>query len=76
MSNRSIAVVQKDNIKLTEYTESTYNYEDRFFIQSGCVGFYVTKKELKDLRTVIDYYLNADEITEVKVYVDGEHVAI
>lgn len=76
MSNPSIAVVEKGKIKLTEYTESTYNYEDRFFLQSGCVGFYLTKKELLDLRTVVDYYLNAESITEVKVYVDGEHVAI
>lgn len=76
MSNPGLAVVEKGKIKLTEYAESTYNYEDRFFLQSGCVGFYLTRKELTDLRTVVDYYLHAEDITDVKVYVDGEHVAL
>jgi hypothetical protein len=70
------AVVQKGNIKLTEYTDSTYNYEDKLFLQCTCVGFYLTPKDLKDLYTVIHYYLNADEITDVEVMIGGENVAI
>ena len=70
------AVVQKGNIKLTEYSDSTYNYEDKLFIQCTCVGFYVTQKDLKDLYTVISYYLNADEYSDVQVTIGGEHVAL
>ena len=70
------AVVQKGNIKLTEYSYSTYGYDDKFFIQCTCVGFYLTKDDLKDLLTVVHYYLNADEITEVSVSIGGENVAI
>ncbi len=70
------AVVQKGNIKLTEYTDSTYNYEDKLFLQCTCVGFYLTQKDLKDLYTVIHYYMNADDITDVEVVIGGENVAI
>jgi len=70
------AVVQKGNIKLTEYSDLTYNYEDKIFIQCTCVGFYVTQKDLKDLYTVISYYLNADEYSDVEVTIGGEHVAL
>lgn len=74
--NSVVASVEKGNIKLTEYVDSTYNYEDKIFIQNGCVGFYITQQELRDLQTVVGYYLNADDITEVKVKVDGEDVAL
>ena len=35
-----------------------------------------TQKELKDLYTVVSYYLNVDDITEVKVSIGGEDVAL
>jgi hypothetical protein len=70
------AVVQKGNIKLTEYSDSTYGYDDRLFIQCTCVGFYLTKNDLKDLLTVVHYYLNADDITDVSVSIGGENVAL
>ena len=70
------ATVEKGNIKLTEYTDSTYNYEDKLFLQCTCVGFYLTQKQLKDLYTVVGYYLNAEDITEVKVSIGGDHVAL
>ena len=76
MSNNFPAVVEKGHIKLTEYHDSTYNYEDKLFLQCTCVGFYLTPQELKDLYTVVGYYLNADDITEVKVSIGGEDVAL
>ena len=76
MSQNFPAVVEKGNIKLTEYTDSTYNYEDKLFLQCTCVGFYLTPQELKDLYTVVGYYLNADDITDVKVSIGGEDVAL
>lgn len=70
------AVVEKGNIKLTEYSDSTYGYEDRFFVQCTCVGFYMSKQELQDLHTVISYYLNAEEYSDIKVTIGGEHVTL
>ena len=70
------AVVQKGNIKLTEYSDSTYNYDDKLFIQCTCVGFYLTQKDLKDLYTVVSYYLNAEEYSDIEVTIGGEHVAL
>jgi hypothetical protein len=69
------ATVEKGNIKLTEYTNESQGYEDRFFIQCTCVGFYMTKEELKDLYTVVSYYLNADDYSDINIYIGGEHVA-
>lgn len=76
MYNDIPAVVQKGDIKLTEYKNSEYNYEDKLFLQCTCVGFYLTQKQLKDLYTVVSYYLNADDITEVRVSIGGEDVAL
>ena len=76
MSHNFPAVVEKGHIKLTEYHDSTYNYEDKLFLQCTCVGFYLTPQELKDLYTVVGYYLNVDDITEVKVSIGGEDVAL
>jgi hypothetical protein len=70
------ATVEKGNIKLTEYTDSTYNYDDKLFLQCTCVGFYLTQKELKDLYTVVSYYLHAEELADVKVFIGGENVAL
>ena len=74
--NTMLASVEKGSVKLTEYSDSTFNYEDKLFLQHGCVGFYLTRQELKDLHTIVDYYLNIDEISQVKIIVDGEHVAL
>lgn len=70
------ASVEKGSIKLIEYIDPTFNYEDKIFIQAGCVGFYLTPKELRDLRSVIEYYLNAEDYTDIRVKVGGEYVAL
>lgn len=74
--NPPVASVQKGNVKLTEYVDPTYGYEDRIFLQNGCCGFYMTQSELRDLLTVVNYYINADDITEVQVRIGGENVAL
>lgn len=74
--NHMLSSLEKGSIKLVEYSDSTFNYDDKFFIQNGCVGFFLTKNELKDLHAVIGYYLNIDDISEIKLMVDGEYVAI
>lgn len=76
MSKDPIAIVQKNDIKLSEHIDSTFNYEDKFFLQAGCVGFYLTKKQLRDIYSVINYYINADDIVDIKVTIGGEHVSL
>lgn len=74
--NNPLAIVQKNNIKLTEFNEPTFTHFDKVFIQIGCCGLYANHNELRDLFTVINYYLNADELTEVNVTIGGENVAL
>lgn len=75
MSNYVVVSAEKGNIKLLEYSDPTFTYADRIFVQIGCCGLYVTPAELKDLATVINYYLNMEDIDEIKIKVGGEHVA-
>jgi len=41
----------------------------------GIVGLWLEQKELKDLKTVLDYYTNVDDFLQCKIKVDGEYVA-
>jgi hypothetical protein len=75
MYNYINGTVEKNNIKLTEYSDGTFTYNDKIFIQSGCVGFYATKEELEDIKTVIDFYLNIEKYDEVKISIGGKYVA-
>jgi hypothetical protein len=68
--------LEKNNIKLTEFNEPTFTHFDKVFIQIGCCGLYANTKELKDLLTVINYYLNVDDITEIKVNIGGDYVKL
>ncbi len=71
-----IGSIQKNNVKIIEYNEGTFNYSDTYFVQSGAVGFWATKKELSDLSIVLNYYLNIENFTECEVIVDGNKLAI
>jgi len=73
--NHSAASLEKGNITLTEYSDGTFTYTDKFFVKCSCVGFYLTKNELKDLQSVINYYFSIDEIDDIKVSVGGEYVS-
>lgn len=75
MGNHIISSLEKGNIKLIEYSDPSFTYSDRIFLQVGCCGLYLDEKELKDLSTIINYYLNIDELSEVKLKVGGEYVA-
>lgn len=75
MLNQIAVRLEKGDIKLVEYSDGNFVYDDKIFIQSGCVGFYASKDELEDIRTVIDYYLNLDKYDEIKVSVGGEYVS-
>lgn len=73
--NHEAASLEKGKITLTEYSDGVFTYTDKFFLKSGCVGFYLDKKELKDLQTVVNYYFSIDDIDEIKVSIGGEYVS-
>jgi hypothetical protein len=70
MNKKEIGRIIKSNITLIEYAESTVGYSDKFFLMSGAVGFWATKEELKDLYTVLNYYINIEDISECTVEVE------
>lgn len=71
-----IGRIVKNNITLIEYTDSEASLGGRFFIQNGVMGIYANEKELKDLFTVLNYYLNIEELHDCKIRIEGEDVAI
>jgi hypothetical protein len=70
MNKAKIGTIKKNDIKITEYDSGTHSYSDKFFIQSGPIGFWATEKELKDLYVVLNYYLNIETFSEVEVEVE------
>lgn len=74
MPKHEVGRVTKNNVSLIEYGEGTLNYSDNYFIQVGVVGFYCTRKELEDLFTTLNCYINLDSITDctIKIKESGE----
>lgn len=73
MMKREAARLSKNNISLIEYSESTYTYDDKLFVQCGVVGFFLNKKDLNDLLDVLNYYCNIEKFKDCYVTV-GEEV--
>jgi hypothetical protein len=67
MAKHEIGRLKKGKASLIEYGEGTFNHSDNYFIQVGVVGLYCTKKELEDLFTVLNCYINMENISECKV---------
>lgn len=76
MMKREIAKLSKNNISLLEYSEPTYKYDDRLFIQCGVVGFFLNRKELNDLFDVLNYYCNIDNFKDCYVTIGQEIVPV
>lgn len=68
--------ITKGYATLIEYAENENSLPDKFFLQSGVVGMYASLQELKDLYTVLNYYLNIESFTDCKIRVGGEDVII
>jgi hypothetical protein len=73
--NREQSSIEIGNVKLIEYSDPAFTYDDKLFLQSGIAGFYVNKKELEQIAAVINYYLNIDMYQDVRIKVGGEYVA-
>ena len=76
MNKNMVGSISKGSIKLVEYEEGTHGYSDHFFLQSGPIGFWATRKELDDLHLVLNYYLNMSRFNDCEVTVDGHKLAI
>lgn len=68
--------IQKGLATLIEYTENENAVPNKFFLQSGVVGMYASLEELKDLYTILHYYINIDDLTKCKIKIGDEYVDI
>lgn len=68
--------VIKGSATLIEYADNENGVPDKFFLQSGVVGLYASMQELKDIYTLLNYYLNIEEISKCKVKFGDEYVNI
>ena len=53
------------NIKIIEHVNSTTQEVDKVYIQNGLLGFYVSEDEMKDLLTILNYYINIEAINKI-----------
>lgn len=72
MIKKELGRIQKGKATLIEYGDATFSYDDKVFIQVGIAGIFCTKKELQDLKTVINLYSDIDQVSECKVLIEGE----
>jgi hypothetical protein len=68
--------ITKGSATLIEYQENENSIPDKFFLQSGVVGMYASAEELKDIYTILHYYLNIDDLTKCKIKIGDEYVDI
>jgi len=73
--NHQLAKLVKNDITLIEYQDSTHVQSDKYFIQSGVVGFFATKKQLEDLHDILNYYLNMENFEQCKIVVDDLNIS-
>lgn len=71
-----IGRVIKGNVTLIEYEAPDAETSNKFFLQCGVVGLNATPKELKDLYTVLNYYVNIENFSECNIRIGDDHVAI
>jgi hypothetical protein len=72
MVKQELGRIIKENVTIIEYVSPTASDDDKVFIQVGVVGLFCNKKELKDLSTAINYFINMEEISSCEVIMNGE----
>lgn len=68
--------IKKGSATLIEYAENENSVPDRFFLQSGVVGMYASLEELRDLYSILNYYLNIESFSDFEIRIGGEDVII
>jgi len=64
--NYDIESISKGNIKLTEYSNPDTGEVEKTYIQNGILGFWISDQEIKDLYLLLSYYINIEEISNIK----------
>ena len=72
MTKQELGRIKKDNVTLIEYVSPTAGEDDRIFIQVGVVGLFCDKKEIKNLQTVVNYFMNMEDISSCEIIMNGE----
>jgi len=76
MANVQMARLVKNSITLVEYQDPLHSNSDKFFIQSGVVGFFASKDQLRDLYDVLNYYLNIENFDKCKIVIDNQDISL
>lgn len=63
---QDINSISKNNIKIIEYYNSEIDEVEKVFVQNGILGFFATEQEMRDLSCLLNYYLNIEEISQIK----------
>jgi hypothetical protein len=71
MKRESIRL-RKNKASLTEYSDGTLASDNKLFLQSGIAGFFLSRKELEDINTIVNYYLNIDQFSDCYVEIENE----
>jgi hypothetical protein len=54
------------NFKITEYINKSTQEVEKIYIQNGIVGFYASEEEIKDLCTLLNYYIDIEKINDIR----------
>ena len=76
MSKEIFGTIRKGDVVLVEYGDGTYSHDDNIFVQCGIVGMFLNKKDLADLFTILNYYINMENFTDCKIKIGDKDVAI
>jgi len=74
--NQQLARLVKNDISLVEYGDALKAIDDRYFIQSGIVGFFANKKQLQDLYDILNYYLNIENFEQCQIVIDDKKIDV
>jgi len=57
--------ISKGNISIVEYCKEGSEEVEKVFVSCGIMGFYADSNEMRDLRLLLDYYLNIESIESI-----------
>lgn len=61
-----IQTISKGQAKITEYSDPETGDVQKVYVQNGIMGFWVNDQEIKDLYLLLSYYINIEDISNIK----------
>lgn len=61
-----IQTISKGQVKITEYSDPETGDVQKVYVQNGIMGFWVNDQEIKDLYLLLSYYINIEDISNIK----------